>query len=50
MTERGRRRCTHERTTREQGSPAYFVIENETVFEMDLMPDGAAGSNVTNAE
>jgi len=26
------------------------VIENETVFEMDLMPDGAAGSNVTNAE
>lgn len=27
----------------------YFVIENEKVFEMDLIPDGASGSSVTNA-
>ena len=28
----------------------YFVIENVNVFEIDLTPDGAAGSSVTNAE
>ncbi len=27
----------------------YFVIENENVFEMDLMPDGAEGFKVTKA-
>ena len=28
----------------------YFVIVNVSVFEIERMPDGAAGSNVTNAE
>jgi hypothetical protein len=33
-----------------EGAHGYFVMENMKVFEIDLMPEGADGLNVTNAE
>ena len=31
-------------------TPHYFVMVNDSVFEIDWMPDGAVGLKVTNAE